>query len=172
MDTIDTGKNRSAADVLTLEGFKYGKTLSTLCKSILLKKLNDAAAHNTQVSNSDILKLAQEQEAYLQEIIRVAGTISYLQVIKVMPLSAIAFYLYTYGNTAPTIDFLKMITGTGRVPKTATDYVYKKLVASKTGEYRLTAGDRQLYIDKAYIKFNQGNPVVRGIVISKPVTSK
>ena len=58
-----------------------------------------------------------------------------------------------------------MITGTNRVPKTATDYVYKKLALSKAGEHRLSINDKSKYIEKAYTKYVQGNPKVSFISI-------
>ena len=159
MDTIDTGTNRSAADVLEIEGFLYSPLLASLCKNILSTysiKSTDSA-HNTNVSNGDILRFANNKKQYLQIICKEAMNISSLQVVRVLAPSMIGYYIYTYGNTEETKTFLKHITGTLREPKTATDYVYKKLMLAKNGDIRLSAGDKQKYIEKAYFYYVKGN---------------
>ena len=173
MDTIDTGANRGASDVLYLEGFKYPSLIASLSKLVLNKSktLTREQLKHLNISNSDILKFASENREYLYEICNNAMQISSLQVVKVLNPSFIAFFLYLYGNTENTIEFLKMITGTIRVPGSATDYVYKKLALSKSGDIRLSNKDKQLYIDKGYVKYTQGNPKVKSLKI-KPLKSK
>ena len=166
MDTIDTGSNRSASDVLHLEGFKYTHLTASLIKHILLGRVSTSGGNkDLNISNQDILSFAQKNRTHLEEICNTTIKIASLQVIKVLTPATIAFNLYTYGNTESTIEFLKMITGTIRVPGSATDYVYKKLALSKTGESRLSVKDKNLYIAKAYLKFTQGNPKVKSLKI-------
>jgi len=171
MDTIDTGSNRSAADVLQLEGFKYASLMASLVKCILVGRVAESSSSALQTSNADILDFAEKNKTHLLELCNVATMIASLQIFKVLTPTTIAFNLYVYGNTDKTIEFLKMITGTIRVPGSATDYVYKKLALSKSGDIRLTQGDKNLYIAKAYLKFTQGNPKVKSLKI-KPLKSK
>ena len=172
MDTIDTGSNRSAADVLQLEGFKYAHLTASLIKHILLGRVSTSGGNkDLNVSNADILNFAENNKTHLEEICNTTMKIASLQVIKVLTPAIIAYHLYSYGNTEETIEFLKMITGTIRVPSTATDYVYKKLALSKNGDIRLSQGDKNLYISKAYLKFTQGNPKVKSLKI-KSLKSK
>lgn len=167
MDTIDTGANRSASDVLELEGFKYSALTAGIAKLCLSERLTEAGKHFTGISNSDILEFANTNKPYLKEICKKASEISSLQVLKVLPPSFIGYYIYTYGNTIETEEFLKLITGTIRIPKSATDYVYKKLAKSKSGDFRLSNGDKHKYIVASYLKYKQGNPKVTRIIINK-----
>ena len=169
MDTIDTGSNRSAGDILHLEGFKYARQIAGTSKMILLKKVTDSSSKNSMVSNADILTFAQSKKLHLEEIAKVATLISGMQVPKVLIPSVIAYYLYIYGNNKDSIGFLNKITGIVRQPKTATDYVFKKLAQSKNGDIRLSQAEKNQYIEKAYFLYSEkGNPNVRSINITKP----
>jgi len=167
MDTIDTGTNRSASDVLELEGFKYSTLIASLSKMALGEKIVMFAksSHNANISNADVLKFAQNKKHYLEEIAKKATVISSLQVVKVLSPALLAYYIYTYGNTDETISFLNNITGTLRKPKSGTDYVFKKLILSKNGDIRLSLGDKNKFIEKAYFSFVKGNPEVRSFSI-------
>jgi len=167
MDTIDTGTNRSAGDVLELEGFKYSAILASVIKKVLQNGSSSRSAKNCNVSNNDVLEFAKEKEHYLNEIVKNSLDIYNLQVTRVLSNSDISYFLYTYGNTDEVIKFLKMITGTLRVPQTATDYVYKKLHLSKIGKERLNQTDKHEYIAKAFLKYTQGNPKVTSLKLNK-----
>ena len=165
MDTIDTGKNRTASDVLFLEGFKYSNLIASSVKSILSDKLLANSNHHSKISNSDILDYATKNKSYIYELIQEAQDISSLQVARIMTDTMIVFYLHKYGSNASTITFLNNIVGTVRVPKTATDYVYKKLFRAYSGEERLSIGDKEKYIERAYAYFIKGNPKISGLKI-------
>jgi hypothetical protein len=166
MDTIDTGSNRSASDVLEIEGFKYCVLLASLSKMIINEGSSyGESAKSSNTSNADILKFVKGKRNVLSEVCKEASLINALQVIKVLSPSILAYYIYTYGNTESTIMFLKNITGSFRKPKSATDYVFKKLMLSKNGDHRLSMVDKQKYIEKAYLYFTKGNPDVRSLNI-------
>jgi len=166
MDTIDTGTNRTAGDVLELEGIKYSALLASMIKKVLQNGSSSRSAKNSNISNNQILAFAKEKEHYLMEIVKNSLDIYNLQVVRVLTNSDISYFLYTYGNTTEVVEFLKMITGTLRIPQTATDYVYKKLYLSKTGKERLNQSDKHEYISKAFLKFKQGNPIVKSLKLS------
>lgn len=166
MDTIDTGTNRSSADVLHLEGFKDSVLVSSLTKSILNKDFQKRSSHSTKISNADILDYAQKNKSYIYEITKEGRKIDTLQVLRVLTPTLTCYYLHKYGNTPSTKEFLKQITGTNRNPHTATDYVFKKLYQAKIGQIRLSIGDIQKYIEKAYSYYLQGNPNVKSIKIN------
>jgi len=165
MDTIDTGKNRSASDVLHLEGFKYSALIASSVKAILYEKLSEINSHSINISNSSIFEYANKYKNYLYELVHEAQEISSLQVARVLTDTMIVFYLHKYGINQDTITFLNSLTGTTRKPKSATDYVYKKLFKCYTGEERLSLGDKQKYIERAYEYFIKGNPQVKSIKI-------
>lgn len=167
MDTIDTGTNRTAADVLHLEGFKYSALIASLGKMTLGTRegISRTSSHRISVSNSDILKFAKDKRNYLEEICRATMNVNSLQIIKVLSPSVLAYYIYTYGNTEETILFLNNITGTLRKPKSATDYVFKKLMLAKTGDVRLSMAEKQKYIERAYFYFLKGNPSIKSFRI-------
>ena len=167
MDTIDTGSNRSAADVLHLEGFKHSALLAGMTKIILSDRLTESGSKGLNISNNRILKFVENDKTNLLEICRNVYTINSLQVLKVLTPSVIGYFLYKYKNTENTIYFLKQITGTFRQPKTSTDYVFKKLSKSKTGEERLSLREKHLYIEKAYDNFLKGNKEINYLRINK-----
>ena len=167
MDTIDTGSNRSASDVLYLEGHKNSTLLASIIKLILVDKLAVNGAKYTNVSNKNILDFAEKNTVSLKAIIKNVTEINSLQVVKLLTPSIIGYYLHKYGNNENTAYFLKQITGTFRIPNTSTDYVFKKLSRNKTGEERLSLTDKQLYIEKAYENFLQGNKEINYLRINR-----
>jgi hypothetical protein len=166
MDTIDTGRNRTAADVLYLEGFKYSSLVASLVKVILSDRLTFSSTENTKISNSDILEYSIKNKSYIYELIDSVKDISSLQVARVLTDTIIGFYLHKYGNDFKTKDFLNNIIGLKRNPRSATDYVYKKLYKSYSGEERISLGDKQKYIERAYEYYMNGNPKVKSIKIN------
>ena len=167
MDTIDTGSNRSAADVLFLEGYKYSHLLASMSKLILANRLTRDSAKTTNISNSSILEFVNENYSKLKDVCKHANEINSLQIVKVLTPTIIGYYLYKYNNSENVRHFLKHITGTFRKPKSSTDYVFKKLSLSKSGDERLTSKEKSLYIEKAYENYLQGNKEVKYLRINK-----
>lgn len=165
MDTIDTGKNRSAADILYLEGFKYSSLIASSVKVILNDSINRCGNHELRISNSDILQYSKKNKIYIYELINQTLNISSFQVARILSDTTILFYLHKYGDNLTTIDFLNNILGSKRVPRTATDYVYKKLFKSHSGDERLSIGDKEKYIQRAYEYFIKGNPTITTLKI-------
>lgn len=166
MDTIDTGRNRTASDVLYLEGFKYSSLVASLVKAILIDRLSSDSSEKLKISNADILEYSLKNKSYIYELIDNLKDISSLQVARVLTDTIIGFYLYKYGNDFKTKDFLSNITGVRRNPRSATDYVYKKLYKSYSGEERISLGDKQKYIERAYEYYMNGNPNVKSMKIN------
>ena len=52
MDTIDTGRNRTASDVLHLEGFKYCSLVASSIKTILLGRSSGDSSKKINISNN------------------------------------------------------------------------------------------------------------------------
>ena len=163
MDTIDTGTNRSCADIFKLEGLSYPTYLAALCKSILKNAYNHHSSHSSKISNSDALLLAKENKDELYRVIEISKYIYDLQVVKVLPIGRISFLLYSYNCSKEMNRFLRMITGTDRVANTATDFVYKKLLLSKTGAQRLSMADKNMYIQKAYTNYIDKKNTAKGM---------
>ena len=88
-----------------------------------------------------------------------------MQITRTLTDTLIVYYLHKYGNKEHTRIFIKNILGIVREPKTATDYVYKKLFKAKNGDIRLSIGDKQLYIEKAYDYYFKGNPEIKALKI-------
>jgi hypothetical protein len=165
MDTIDTGKNRSSADVLFLEGFKRSFLLASTIKAILINKVNNSSKSENFISNYDILEYAKEHKEYLYEIIRVGSNIDSLQVPRLLSPTMIVFYLHKFGNNQNTVDFLHNIIGLNRQPKSSMDYVYKQLNKAKSGDIRLSIEEKQKLIERSYYYYIKGNPNVSFIKI-------
>jgi hypothetical protein len=167
MDTIDTGTNRSAGDILELNKFKYPRLLASVIKMIITNKLTDSNSKVSNTSNADILKYGENKKKHLEDIGKEATILNNMQMPKVLYPAVIGYYVYTYGNTSETIDFLKNICGIIRRPNTATDYVFKKLVRSKNGDARLSLSEKNQYIEKAYLYYVKGNHKVTSMKINK-----
>lgn len=70
---LDTGKNRSKADVLAIAGFKEYNNISGICGFIWNhENFRYSEKHNMPASNTQILEFATANKALLSEIIKVA----------------------------------------------------------------------------------------------------
>lgn len=127
MDTIDTGKNRSLSDILSLNGFKYSIVKSKLAKLIMLYDSNKlmktgaikdnmfrSSSRKNRVSNSAGLQYVQENDDFLNELIKTCVNINNKSARKVFTDSDLCFlgYMLSGKEFNPLVrEFLKQISG-------------------------------------------------------------
>jgi hypothetical protein len=172
MATFDTGKSRSAGDVLTLNGFKYCNVLSGLISSINkfgLKKSkagqNRGESKDEGLTNQQILNYCSDNYHWLENIIVKSQLVYNKQgKTKVLGLKAIAILSYMIGGETPenyVFDFLNNLCGNSRTADTAPSYLYTKLYNSKINKEPLNFYWILGMSIKAYNYFIDGNPAVK-----------
>lgn len=171
MATYDTGKNRSAADVLGLNGFKNTTTLSALIKFI--NKYSDRsskAASNTgynrseALTNQQILDYCQNNHYWLNDLINNITSIYYKSKFKILGVSSFCLIAYLIGGKSPSkevYDFIKHIYGLSKEQDTATSYLYTKLHNSKINKEPLNFYWILGMSIKAWNYYSDGNPSVK-----------
>ena len=171
MATYDTGKNRSAADVLSINGFKNSNLLSTFIKLINKYENNGSKAskplsysRDEQLTNQQILNYCKENYDWLYKIMLDVTNIYVKSEIKVISKSYFCFIVYMIGGKNPdqmVYDFMKNIYGLNRSQDTATSYLYSKLYKSKIRKEPLGFYWVLGMTIKAWNYFIDGNPSVR-----------
>ena len=171
MATYDTGKNRSAADVLSINGFKNANLLSTFIKLINKYENNGSKAskplsysRDEQLTNQQILNYCKDNYDWLYKIMLDVTNIYVKSEIKVISKSYFCFIVYMIGGKNPdqmVYEFMKNIYGLNRSQDTATSYLYSKLYKSKIRKEPLGFYWVLGMTIKAWNYFIDGNPSVR-----------
>jgi len=171
MATYDTGKNRSAADVLSINGFKNANLLSTFIKLINKYEKNNSKAskplsysRDEQLTNQQILNYCKDNYDWLYKIMLDVTNIYVKSEIKVISKSYFCFIVYMIGGKNPdqmVYEFMKNIYGLNRSQDTATSYLYSKLYKSKINKEPLGFYWVLGMTIKAWNYFIDGNPSVR-----------
>lgn len=171
MATYDTGKNRTAADVLSINGFKNANLLSTFIKLINKYEKNNSKAskplsysRDEQLTNQQILNYCKENYDWLYQIMLDVTNIYVKSEIKVISNSHLCYLAYMIGGKTPdqsVYDFIKNIYGLNRSQDTATSYLYSKLYKSKINKEPLGFYWVLGMTIKAWNYFIDGNPSVR-----------
>lgn len=173
MATFDTGKNRSASDVLSINGFKNASKTSSLIKSInsyCLSKSKKASLWTgsnraDSLTNQGVLDYCEENYDWLSEIVRKCDVIYKRQSKpKVLGGTQLGLIAYLIGGENPSdtvYDFLKNITGIKRQESTSSSYLYAKLHNSKINKEPLNFYWVLGMSIKAWNYYVDGNPSVK-----------
>jgi hypothetical protein len=171
MATLDTGKNRSAADVLSLNGFQNTTRLAALIVGINAWSVNKSKQQessgnkNYKFTNQLVLEYCQNNYEWLFEIIKNSDRIYKKQTNpKVLTNTQIALFAYLLGGESPDksiYDLLNNVTGVSRSFETAASYLYIKLYNSKINKEPLNFYWILGMTFKAYNYFIDGNPAIK-----------
>ena len=171
MATYDTGKNRKASDVLSINGFKNVNLLATIIK--LIYKYNDKGSksasavsykRDNSLTNQQALIYCKENYDWLYKIMSNVTNIYVKSEIKVISKSNFCYLVYMIGGKNPdpkVYEFMKNIYGLNRTQDTATSYLYSKLYKAKINKEPLGFYWILGMTIKAWNYFIDGNPSVR-----------
>lgn len=173
-DVLDTGKNRSAANILSIKGFENYVSLAALSKMIirynrgaytgLLTGSGGKDFSNRSVTNQDILKFAETNN--LQPYIRHGGVLN--DKCKILTATSYAFFYYLFSNIdeeSANIFFEKLVSGVNLNEKSSILYLRNKLFEDLGANNKMNARSKMGYVIKcwnlyrrqeecAFVKFN------------------
>ena len=172
MATYDTGINRTAGDVLTFNGFKYGTLIASLIASInkydtKKSKRSDSYSYTRidRPTNQLILEYCCENYDWLVDIVvNCHNNISPKQKPILLSTAQMGLITYMIGGKRPSVevyDFIKHITGVLRTLDTATSYLYTKLYNAKINKEPLNFYWILGMAFKAWNYYHDGNPSVK-----------
>jgi len=171
MATYDTGKNRSAADVLALNGFKNTNVLSSTIKFINKYSYRGSkAASNTgynrseALTNQQILDYCQNNHYWLNDLVSNISSIYYKSKFKFLGVPSFCLITYIIGGKSPSkevYDFIKNIYGLSKEEDTATSYLYTKLYNAKINKEPLNFYWILGMSIKAWNYYSDGNPSIK-----------
>lgn len=171
MATYDTGKNRSASDVLSINGYLYPNLISAFIKLIYKyekkgsKQASASSWSRTEVeTNQQILDYCKKNYDWLHKIVTEVTSIYKKSEFKVLSKSNFCYIVYMLGGKKPNAkvyEFMKNVYGLARTQDTATSYLYSKLYKSKINKEPLGFYWILGMSIKAYNYFIDGNPSVR-----------
>lgn len=172
MSTIDTGKNRTAADVLFLNGYKYSSVIASSIKAIFLydmrksKKADIGGLDRRQApTNAEILEYCNVNYDLLLPMVSRLYAISEQQAKpRVFSVTQLFIFTYLIGGLEPNehhYEFLKHISGVERINGTAPSYLFGKVNESKAKKEPLNFYWLLGMVLKAWNYYADGNPSIK-----------
>lgn len=171
MATYDTGKNRSAADVLSLNGFTNTHTLSAVIRLIEKyskkgSKVANLGSYNRSetFTNQQTLDYCMENYDWLGTLINKVTSIYNKSKFKTIGVSSLCLIAYMIGGKTPSndvYDYIKQIYGLSKQQDTATCYLNTKLHNAKINKEPLNFYWVLGMSIKAWNYYSDGNPSVK-----------
>jgi hypothetical protein len=171
MATYDTGKNRSAADVLTLNNYKNTTLVASLIVGINNFSVKKAKRKNytandgkeSKLTNTEVLEYCQENYDWLSVYAKKCITASSHQKPRVLAPTQIGIIAYLIGGENPSHEvwnFIDHLTGKNKIPATGACYVFTKLLNAKLNKDSLSFYWILGVSLKAWNMYIDGNPSV------------
>tara|TARA_R110002153_G_C13185191_1_gene485487 strand:- start:42 stop:941 length:900 start_codon:yes stop_codon:yes gene_type:complete len=171
MGTYDTGKNRSSADVLELNGFKYSALISKFIVSISKYSENKSKVSGSsglnrrdRLTNQQILQYCELNYDWLKDIVSKLEPIYKKSNPKVLGLSSICLIAYLIGGERPSTEvynFINYLIGSLRIQGTSSNYLYEKLYNAKVNKDTLNNYWVLGMSIKAWNYYIDGNPSLK-----------
>jgi|TARA_R110000744_G_C19210089_1_gene545944 hypothetical protein len=171
MATYDTGKNRSASDILSLNGFKDTNTLSAFILAISKysknkskSKCNAGDGRSSKLTNQQVLEYCESNYHWLNKIINKLNPVYKKSNPKTISLTGMCLITYLVGGKEPSIEvyeFISHLMGLSRTQETAPNYLYTKLYNSKINKEPLSFYWVLGMSIKAWNFYADGNPAVK-----------
>ncbi len=163
---IDTGKNRSAADVLSASGIKYSNSIAAIAKAIILWKsgiFSKTGGHTRlTATNKSILEFVEntpdihEISAYCQNHI--------YQNFRLIPLSTIAmlYFILSKKNQTKCDEFFgKYASGIDLSKNNPIRHLRDRLIKDKMNKSRLNLRDKTALMVYTWNNFIQGKEITQ-----------
>lgn len=173
MSSIDTGKNRTASDVLTLNGYTYGALKAATAKLILSDRYSRDSAKVTNLCNQSILDYVSNNNDKLENIISIINPLYSKQTNKVFSSSFLCFLFNKTikNNTNKTsiessILFFKMLCGIVVSEGSAVSWVRDTVIKNKNKGNSLQMKWVYNAIIKSWNIYLDGNIPVRSIRVT------
>jgi len=170
MATYDTGKNRNAGDVLSINGFKNALKTAKFIKLINLyshkksKRFIDSTHRGETLTNQQVLEYCSLNYDWLSNITFQSEKNYKKQKPRIISLSNLSIIAYLIGGENPNNyvwNFLNEISGNSRKQETAANYLYTKLYNSKVNKEPLNFYWVLGMAIKGWNYYSDGNPSVK-----------
>ena len=171
MSTYDTGRSRTASDILSLNGYKYPSQIAALIKLIYKFKVSGSksstikSTHKVEtLTNHQVLSFCEENYDWLRNIVKMSMNLVSKSKPIVLNSSQVSIISYLIGGENPSksvVDFMKHVCGVNKTDSTATSYLYGKLYNSKVNKEPLNFYWTIGMCVKAWNYYIDGNPSVK-----------
>jgi len=174
MDTIDTGVNRTLADVLMLNGYKNAAPSASIVKAIWKHKngynvLNSAGnvADAVKLSNSVGLEYMNKNAANVQDLFHFVSSHYHKQSIKIFNTTQLSLYTYVLVGfnleNQYIANFVKELCGIITKESNAVSYVRKTILKAKENNVSLNGTYLLGLIIRAWNSYVTGDPQIQYI---------
>lgn len=171
MSTYDTGRGRTASDVLSLNGYQYSTQIAPLIKLIYKYKISGSKSREAKsthkvetLTNHQVLSFCNENYDWLKNIVKTSMNLVSKSKPIVLNSSQVSIISYLIGGENPSdyvVDFMKHVCGVNKTDSTATSYLYNKLYNSKVNKEPLNFYWIIGMCIKAWNYYIDGNPSVK-----------
>jgi hypothetical protein len=176
---LDTGKSRSAADVLAASNFKAAHNLAALARAIILYKAGrydkDSGHNKTVASNKSILEFVEKHEELIEIVTFCHNEIYYkFRFIPLSTLGMIYFVLAKKNQLKCDEFFHKLAEGVDLGVTNPIRHLREKLIKDSSNKTKLKARDKAALMIYTWNNFLQNKKVTqlllpRNYTFPKPI---
>lgn len=162
---LDTGKSRSAADVLTAAGHKYSHNLASVGRAIILYQAGrynsgSGGDNRYKATNKAILDFVNKRDDLLEMVTFCQNHVyQYFRFIPLSTLGMLYFVLSKKNQTKCDEFFTKYATGVDLSESNPIRLLREKLIKDSTNKSKLNARDKAALIIYTWNNFVQGKRV-------------
>jgi hypothetical protein len=155
---MDTGKNRNAADVLSINGEQYYSTIASCAKFIIMLKSGSSDRNRIgRTSNTNIVKWLDDNRAIVEHI-KIAEKLkhSFSGVLTGTYIASFRF-LFAEKDVLKSEEFIrKLCTGLDLTEKDPIFVLRKTLIKEKMAKWNMPQKDKQALIIKGWNAYRLG----------------
>lgn len=155
---IDTGKSRSASDVVAMLGVKHATTMAGAVRAIIMFRRGsyyDPKKRKAGVSNSDILDFIHRHKQIQEQVVFVTSLYTQFRAVPASGLCMLYHVLSKHNQTKADTFFSKYATGIDLSAKSPIYALRNRLLSDYQNKSKLTYRDKLalvVYAWNAYIK--------------------
>lgn len=166
---MDTGKNRNAADIMSIKGIEYSAAVAATIR-IIIKLKNGIASRGgkNRPSNTEVLDFYYDNleiSRFIKE-----SQVLYNEFDKVIPLSTIAAFKFLMAERSIVHSeefWNKLCTGLGLESDSPIKLLRRRLISDKIARSSLPATEKNAIIIKTWNSFRRGGTLARVVAWRK-----
>lgn len=160
-DVLDTGSNRSSADVLHINNVKNSTIIPSIIQLYFRLKKNKTHLggynRNETLSNSDILKYYSERPEYFDNLANTTKRL-YLKFAKILAPQTIGAMLAYLGDisSVDALEFMEQLCSGENVTNTSIYILRNKLIEDRTSTKKIPLNVKYALIIKVWNNYRKG----------------
>ena len=163
---MDTGSNRTAADILGIEGMKNSSALASSVRKVLSHKNSSNAAYNLRFSNTDIVDFIEKNRDIIKIVNRSAVQYVSFRLLPSSTIGSMQFLTHERDVVGSEIFWNKLCSGEGLEHGDPILLLRNKLFQNKLLDKKCGFREQKALIVKTWNHFRKGNNTMKQLKVN------